>query len=168
MFRMSRIVSLTCAVALTAVLSACSSGPEKEAPVVSTAQPSASSIKPGSPEDFRVNVGDTVFFDVDQHTIRPDSQAVLQKQAAWLQKYPTVRLMVEGHCDERGTREFNLALGDRRAYAVKEFLVSMGVDAARLQSKSYGKERPVCAESDDSCWQQNRRGYSVISSGAGS
>ena len=76
--------------------------------------------------------------------------------------------MVEGHCDERGTREYNLALGDRRAYAVKEYLVSLGIDAARLQSKSYGKERPVCAESDDSCWQQNRRGFSVIVGGAGS
>ena len=159
---------MVCLAALTAGLAACSSTPQPEAPTASTAQPSTSSIKAGSPEDFRVNVGDTVFFDVDQHSIRPDAQSVLQKQAAWLQKYPAVRLMVEGHCDERGTREYNLALGDRRAYAVKEYLVSMGVDAARLQSKSYGKERPVCAESDDSCWQQNRRGYSVISSGAGS
>ena len=159
---------MVCLAVLTAILAACSSTPQPEAPTASTAQPSTSSIKAGSPEDFRVNVGDTVFFDVDQHSIRPDAQSVLQKQAAWLQKYPAVRLMVEGHCDERGTREYNLALGDRRAYAVKEYLVSMGVDAARLQSKSYGKERPVCAESDDSCWQQNRRGYSVISSGAGS
>ena len=109
-----------------------------------------------------------MFFDTAQHSIRPDAQAVLQKQAAWLKQYPQAKLMVEGHCDERGTREYNLALGDRRAYAVKEFLVSLGVDAARLQTKSYGKERPACTESDDSCWQQNRRGYSVISAGAGS
>jgi peptidoglycan-associated lipoprotein len=76
--------------------------------------------------------------------------------------------MVEGHCDERGTREYNLALGDRRAYAVKEYLVSLGIDAARLQTKSFGKERPTCTDSDDSCWQQNRRGNSVITTGAGS
>jgi peptidoglycan-associated lipoprotein len=167
---MKRVVTplkVACMLLLVGALSACSSTPAPEAPAISAPQP-ASSIKPGSAEDFRVNVGDTVFFDVDQHTVRSDAQAVLQKQAAWLQKYPTVKLMVEGHCDERGTREYNLALGDRRAYAVKEYLVSLGVDGSRLQSKSYGKERPVCAESDDSCWQQNRRGYSVISAGAGS
>lgn len=153
-------------VAASLALAACSSTKEEaQAPVTTT---SPSSIKPGSAEDFRVNVGDTVLFDLDQHSVRSDAQAILQKQAAWLKQYPSVRLMVEGHCDERGTREYNLALGDRRAYAVKEFLVSLGVDAARLQTKSYGKERPVCAEADESCWQQNRRGYSVISAGAGS
>ena len=149
-----------------ALLAACSSTKE-EAPAP-VAQAPASSILPGSAEDFRVNVGDTVFFDLDQHSIRGDAQAVLQKQAAWLKQYPQVKLLVEGHCDERGTREYNLALGDRRSYAVKEFLVSLGVDASRLQTKSFGKERPTCTESDDSCWQQNRRGYSVISAGAGS
>ena len=148
------------------LLTACSSTKE-EAPVTTTTTPT-SAIKAGSAEDFRVNVGDTVLFDTDQHSVRGDAQSILQKQAAWLKQYPAVRLMVEGHCDERGTREYNLALGDRRAYAVKEFLVSLGVDAARLQTKSYGKERPVCAEADDSCWQQNRRGFSVISAGAGS
>ena len=147
-------------------LAACTTTEQPVAPVTPT-QPT-SSVKPGTAEDFRVNVGDTVFFDLDQHTLRADAQGVLQKQAAWLQKYPVVKLVVEGHCDERGTREYNLALGDRRAYAVKEYLVSLGIDATRLQSKSYGKERPVCAESDDSCWQQNRRGFSVIVGGAGS
>jgi peptidoglycan-associated lipoprotein len=149
-----------------ALLAACSSTKE-EAPAP-VAQPQTSSIQPGSAEDFRVNVGDTVFFDVDQSSIRADGQAVLQKQAAWLKQYPQVRLMVEGHCDERGTREYNIALGDRRANAVREYLVSLGVDGARLLTKSFGKERPTCTESDDSCWQQNRRGYSVISAGAGS
>lgn len=165
MFRVATAMKLGAVLVAASILAACSSTKE-EAPAVVT-QPT-SSIKPGSAEDFRVNVGDTVLFDVDQHSIRADAQAVLQKQAAWLKQYPAVRLMVEGHCDERGTREYNLALGDRRAYAVKEFLVSLGVDAARLQTKSYGKERPSCTESDDSCWQQNRRGYSVISAGAGS
>lgn len=167
---MKRVVAplkVACMFLIVGSLAACSSTPAPEAPAVTTVQPT-SSIKPGSAEDFRVNVGDTVFFDVDQRTVRADAQSVLQKQAAWLQKYPTVKLMIEGHCDERGTREYNIGLGDRRAFAVKEYLVSMGVDAARLQSKSYGKERPVCAESDDSCWQQNRRGFSVISGGAGS
>ncbi len=141
MFRLASTFNIVCMVALASSLAACSSSPDKEAPAVSTAQPSASSVKPGSADDFRVNVGDTIFFDVDQHSIRSDAQSVLAKQAAWLQKYPSVRLLVEGHCDERGTREYNLALGDRRAYALKEYLVSLGVDAARLQSKSYGKER---------------------------
>ena len=128
-----------------------------------------SSIIPGSAEDLRVNVGDTVHFDYDRYDIMDSDRAVLQRQAAWLGKYPSVRVTVEGLCDERGTREYNLALGDRRAYAVKEFLVSLGVDANRLQTKSYGKERPVCTESDESCWAQNRRGYSlVMAGGAGS
>jgi peptidoglycan-associated lipoprotein len=168
MFRVARTLKIAGMLLVAGTLAACSTSSEKEAPPVTTTQPSATSIKPGTAEDFRVNVGDTVFFDTDQHTVRADAQPVLQKQAAWLQKYPAVKLMVEGHCDERGTREYNLALGDRRAYAVKEYLVSLGIDAARLQSKSYGKERPVCAESDDSCWQQNRRGFSVIVGGAGS
>ncbi len=166
MFRVATAMKLGAVVVAASLLAACSSTKEEApAPVVSAP---TSSIKPGSADDFRVNVGDTVFFDTDQHTVRTDAQAVLQKQAAWLKQYPAVKLMVEGHADERGTREYNLALGDRRAYAVKEFLVSLGVDAARLQTKSYGKERPVCTESDDSCWQQNRRGYSVIAAGAGS
>lgn len=168
MFRVARTLKIAGFLVVAGSLAACSTSTEKEAPPVTTTQTTTSSIKPGSSEDFRVNVGDTVFFDTDQHTVRAEAQPVLQKQAAWLQKYPAVKLMVEGHCDERGTREYNLALGDRRAYAVKEYLVSLGIDAARLQSKSYGKERPVCAESDDSCWQQNRRGYSVIVGGAGS
>ena len=151
---------------VASTLAACSTTEPPTAPVTPTAP--VSSIKPGTAEDFRVNVGDTVFFDLDQHALRADGQSVLQKQAAWLQKYPAVKLVVEGHCDERGTREYNLALGDRRAYAVKEYLVSLGIDATRLQTKSYGKERPVCAESEEGCWQQNRRGFSVILSGAGS
>ncbi|MEQ1866420.1 MAG: peptidoglycan-associated lipoprotein Pal [Micropepsaceae bacterium] len=164
---MTTTLKLASVLLAASLLAACSSTKEEAPPpVVNT--PTTSSIAPGSAEDFRVNVGDTVLFDTDQHSVRPDAQTVLQKQAAWLKQYPQAKLMLEGHCDERGTREYNLALGDRRAYAVKEFLVSLGVDAARLQTKSYGKERPVCSESDDSCWQQNRRGFSVIAAGAGS
>jgi peptidoglycan-associated lipoprotein len=163
----TRLLRVASVVVVAGGLAACSTT-EQPATTVAPTVAATSTIAPGSAEDFRVNVGDTVLFDLDQHAVRADGQAILQKQAAWLQKYPSVKLVVEGHCDERGTREYNLALGDRRAYAVKEYLVSLGVDAARLQTKSYGKERPVCGESDESCWQQNRRGYSVILAGASS
>ncbi|MBI1331176.1 MAG: peptidoglycan-associated lipoprotein Pal [Alphaproteobacteria bacterium] len=125
-----------------------------------------SSIVPGSAEDLRVNVGDTVHFDYDQYAVRGEDQGTLQRQAAWLQKYPQVRVTIEGHADERGTREYNLALGARRANAVKEYLVSLGVPSGRVDTISYGKERPVCTESDESCWAENRRGVTTITSGA--
>jgi peptidoglycan-associated lipoprotein len=128
----------------------------------------SSSIVPGSAEDLRVNVGDTVHFDYDKYDILDADRALLQRQAAWLAKYPAVRVTIEGHCDERGTREFNLALGARRANAVKEYLVSLGVASARVETISYGKERPMCAESTESCWAQNRRGVTTITSGANS
>jgi peptidoglycan-associated lipoprotein len=128
----------------------------------------SSSIIPGSAEDLRVNVGDTVHFDYDRYQLRDEDRAILQRQAAWLQKYPQVRVTVEGHCDERGTREYNLALGARRANAVKEYLVAQGVAAGRLETVSYGKERPVCTESNEECWAQNRRGVSVVTGGANS
>jgi len=130
--------------------------------------PVTSSIIPGSAEDFRVNVGDTVHFAFDQYSVEENDKAILSRQAAWLAKYPSVRVTVEGHCDERGTREYNLALGARRANAVKEFLVSQGVSTARLETVSYGKERPVCTQSDESCWAQNRRGVTTITGGANS
>jgi peptidoglycan-associated lipoprotein len=164
--RIATTIKLGVVVLAMGFLSACSSKDEK--PAVSNTSTTTSSVRPGSQEDLKTTVGDTVFFDFDSHAIRADAQATLQKQAAWLAKYPQVRLVVEGHCDERGTREYNLALGDRRAYAVKEFLVSLGVDANRLTTKSYGKERPVCSESDEACWAQNRRGYSLVAGGAGS
>ena len=93
---------------------------------------------------------------------------MLQRQAAWLARYPSVRVNIEGNCDERGTREYNLALGARRANAVKEYLVSLGVAASRVETISYGKERPICSESTESCWAQNRRGVTAISAGANS
>jgi peptidoglycan-associated lipoprotein len=154
-------------------LAACATKEETPAPAATattTSAPSApvqtSNIVPGSQKDFEINVGDRVFFDYDQSDLDASDQATLQKQAAWLSKYPAVTLTVEGHADERGTREYNLALGARRASAVKEYLVSLGINASRLDTISYGKERPVCAESNESCWSQNRRGVSVIKSGA--
>ena len=142
--------------------------PPAPPPPVAQPAPVTSSIIPGSAEDFRVNVGDTVHFAFDQYNVEENDKAILSRQAAWLAKYPSVRVTVEGHCDERGTREYNLALGARRANAVKEFLVSQGVSTARLETVSYGKERPICTQSDESCWQQNRRGVTAITGGANS
>jgi peptidoglycan-associated lipoprotein len=132
----------------------------KEDPVVE------STIAAGSLEDFRVNVGERVYFDLDQYRLDSDDQAILQRQAAWLASYPNVRVLIAGNCDERGTREYNLALGERRANAVKEYLVSLGVSASRIDTVSYGKERPVVAGSDDQSWALNRNGWTQIVSGA--
>jgi len=154
-------------------LAACTSKPETPVdngpPPAQTEQSApvqSSNIVPGSAEDLRVNVGDTVHFDYDRYEIMEGDRAVLQRQASWLGKYPSVRITIEGHCDERGTREYNLALGARRANAVKEYLVSVGVASGRLETISYGKERPICTESSESCWAQNRRGVTTISGGA--
>jgi peptidoglycan-associated lipoprotein len=128
--------------------------------------PVTSRVLPGSAEDFRVNVGDTVHFGYNEYNIEDGDKTLLGRQAQWLARYPAVRVTIEGHCDERGTREYNLALGARRANAVKEYLVSQGVSTARVETVSYGKERPICTESNEACWAQNRRGVSVITGGA--
>jgi peptidoglycan-associated lipoprotein len=122
---------------------------------------------PGSPQDFTVNVGDRIFFDTDSSSIRADAQQTLSRQAQWLMQYPSYAITVEGHADERGTREYNLALGARRAAATRDFLVARGVPANRINTISYGKERPVATCDDISCWSQNRRAVTVLS-GAGS
>ena len=120
----------------------------------------------GSQEDLVVNVGDRVFFDFDKSTLTTDARATLEKQSAWLKKYPSVTISVEGHCDERGTREYNLALGERRANAVKDYLVALGIAPNRLRTISYGKERPVALGSNEDAWKQNRRGVSVVTGGS--
>lgn len=120
----------------------------------------------GSVQDFNVNVGDRVYFDLDQYRLDADDQDILQRQAAWLQSYPDVTILVAGNCDERGTREYNLALGERRASIVKDYLVSLGVDPARVQTVSYGKERPIAMGTNESAWAQNRNGFTQILSGA--
>jgi len=125
-----------------------------------------SSILPGSAQDFRVNVGDTVHFALNRYQIEDNDKSLLQRQAAWLAKYPRVQVRIEGHCDERGTREYNLALGARRANAVKEYLAGQGVAIGRMETISYGKERPICTESNEACWSQNRRGVTTITAGA--
>jgi peptidoglycan-associated lipoprotein len=126
----------------------------------------APAIAPGSTADFAQNVGDRVLFEYDKSDLNDSDHQTLQKQAAWLQRFPTVVLTIEGHCDERGTREYNIALGARRAQAVKDYLASLGVSAARLETISYGKERPMCSQSNEACWAQNRRGVSTIKSGS--
>jgi peptidoglycan-associated lipoprotein len=120
---------------------------------------------PGSPEDFTVNVGDRIFFDTDSSAIRADAAATLQKQAQWLGQYPNYQIMVEGHADERGTREYNLALGARRAEATRDYLASQGVAANRMRTISYGKEKPVATCDDISCWSQNRRAVTALRGG---
>ncbi|WP_297298072.1 peptidoglycan-associated lipoprotein Pal [uncultured Methylovirgula sp.] len=120
---------------------------------------------PGSPQDFSQNVGDRVFFDTDSTELTPTAQATLDKQAAWLQQYGRYNFVVEGHADERGTREYNFALGARRAERVKEYLASRGVAAERIRTISYGKERPVAVCNDISCWSQNRRAVTDLNPG---
>jgi len=120
---------------------------------------------PGSAEEF-ITIGDRVYFDFDKSEIRSGDTSTLNEQAAWLKKYPNVTIVVEGHCDERGTREYNLALGERRANAVKDYLVNRGVSDNRIDTISYGKERPTVLGSNESAWQQNRRGVSLVKGGA--
>lgn len=122
----------------------------------------ANAETPGSTRDFTVNVGDRIFFDTDSSVIRADAQTTLSRQAQWLAQYPSYTITIEGHADERGTREYNIALGARRAAATRNFLVSKGVASNRLKTISYGKERPVAACDDISCWTQNRRAVTVL------
>ena len=153
--------------AAAALLAACESAPEQTGTTGASATPPATAAKPGivpgSEQDFIANVGDRVFFDFVKYALRADAKATLDKQVAWLKKYPTYNLTVEGHADERGTREYNLALGERRANSVKEYLVAGGLPANRIKTISYGKERPVALGSNEAAWSQNRRGVTVLS-----
>jgi peptidoglycan-associated lipoprotein len=155
-------------VAFAFTLAGCQTPPPPAPPAPPPAPVAAPvpSIVPGSIQDFQTNVGDTVHFDYNEYVVLDADKGLLKKQADWLAKYPEVKVLIEGHADERGTREYNLALGARRANAVKEYLVSLGLSAARVETISYGKEKPVCSESTESCWAQNRRGVTTISAGA--
>ncbi|HUO21369.1 MAG TPA: peptidoglycan-associated lipoprotein Pal [Caulobacteraceae bacterium] len=121
---------------------------------------------PGSVQDFVVNVGDRVYFDYNEFNVRADAQPILAAQAAWLQRYPQVKVRIEGNCDERGTREYNLALGARRANSVRDFLVAHGVDSSRIDTISYGKERPLDPGTGEDAWAHNRNGHTAITGGA--
>ena len=158
-----RILSALFAVFFVA---ACGTTPEDTggAGVVTGTPPSQ--FPPGSEEQFVAEVGDRVLFGFDRFDLSPEGRATLDRQAQWLNQYANVRVIIEGHADERGTREYNLALGDRRANAVRNYLVAAGVDPSRIDTISYGKERPAVAGSNESAWTQNRRGVTVITAGA--
>jgi peptidoglycan-associated lipoprotein len=185
-----RLTTLTVLFVGTLALLAVSAACKKKAPTtaqearppVTTSRPSgetnvAPPVTPGPRRDVEAEVLSMdidalnkkgylsdAFFDYDQSDLREDARSALATDAQWLKKYSTVQVLIEGHCDERGTNAYNLALGDRRANAVKEYIVSLGIDGGRLRTVSYGRERPFCTESSESCWQQNRRGHFVITS----
>lgn len=127
------------------------------APVASTTGP-----VPGTQGHLSQTIGDRVFFDTDQYNLRPDARSTVDRWAAWLQQFPNARATIEGHADERGTREYNLALGDRRANAVRDYLVALGIDSSRLGTISYGKERPASPGSSEQFWSQNRRSVMMV------
>jgi peptidoglycan-associated lipoprotein len=186
---MRRLVLTSASLALLFGAAACASRPEPapvveaapapvvvatEAPApVETRRVERAAIAPvqtgpvrGSAQDFIVNVGDRVYYDLDQYRLDSDAQDILKRQAAWLASYSGVNILVAGNADERGTREYNLALGERRASSVKSYLVDLGVDPARIQTVSYGKERPIAIGSNEAAWAQNRNGFTQIVSGA--
>jgi len=172
------------AIAITgSLLWACSSTPEEAATASSSGEPATASapadsssqqpsvtsettsspgVRAGTVEDFVVNVGDRVLFGTDRFDLSSDSRDVLRRQSRWLVQYPSVGVTIAGHADERGTREYNLALGERRAIAVKNYLVALGIDSRRMRTISYGKERPVDARSVSEAWAKNRRGVTQI------
>ena len=121
---------------------------------------------PGSAQDFVVNVGDRVYFDLDSYQVNPEAYPRLDAQAQWLQRYPQVNVRIEGNADERGTREYNLALGARRAESIRNYLVNRGVPAGRIDTISFGKERPIAPGSSQDSWARNRNGHTAIVSGA--
>ena len=162
---MSRVMSILRTVKLIAVLvavvgvAACANNPNGQQAGVGGA---AGAAVPGSAQDFVVNVGDRVFFETDSSELTPQARTTLDKQAQWLQYYHRYSFTIEGHADERGTREYNIALGARRAQTVRDYLTSRGVSAQRMHTISYGKERPVAVCNDISCWSQNRRAVTVL------
>ena len=152
-------IGLSC-VLLVAVSTGCASTQNQAGVGVN----SNGSVTPGTQRDFSVNVGDIVYFTTDSSDLTGEAQQILRSQAKWLQRYPQFTITIEGHADERGTREYNIALGARRATAVRSFLSRNGVNPSRIRTISYGKERPVAVCDDISCWSQNRRAQTVLNS----
>jgi peptidoglycan-associated lipoprotein len=144
-------------------LAACS---KKNTPDLEAGTGGIGQARPGSEQDFATNVGDRIYFIVDTSDLTPEGQEILTKQAQWLQQYSNVVVQVEGHSDERGTREYNIALSARRATATREFLIAQGVNPKRISSIAYGKERPAALCDAEQCWTQNRRAVTVITGGA--
>ncbi|MGZ8362712.1 MAG: peptidoglycan-associated lipoprotein Pal [Caulobacteraceae bacterium] len=178
----TRPVLRLAAVGAVALLAACASKPKPgpaAGPVAPAGPPPAETFPappgevsmsgtaaPGTVQDFIINVGDRIYFDFDSYDIRSDATPVLDSQAQWLARYPAVRVRIEGNADERGTREYNLALGARRANAVQSYLVSRGVSPSRISTVSYGKERPIDPGSDEGAWAKNRNAHTTITDGA--
>ncbi len=155
---------LLAALAAAAMISACSSTPETAATAGGGEGTGTGSgaVRPGSQEDLRANVGDRVFFATDRSTIAADQRPVLERQARWLQQYAQNQVTIEGHADERGTREYNLALSQRRGNSARDVLVASGVSGSRISVVSYGKDRPEALGSDETAWAQNRRAVTVV------
>ena len=148
------------AIVVGIALSACANNPTPE----DLANNKGGIAAPGSPRDFAVNAGDLVYFSTDSVELSQEATQTLSNQARWLKQYAQYTILIEGHADERGTREYNIALGAKRAQAVRDYLVRNGINAARLRTVSYGKERPVAVCNDISCWSQNRRAQTVLNS----
>jgi peptidoglycan-associated lipoprotein len=154
--RLIRGAKFAAAVAAALTIAACANKPD------GIADGAYNSATPGSQQDFVVNVGDRVFFETDSSELTPQARATLDKQSQWLAQYNRYTFTIEGHADERGTREYNIALGARRAQTVRDYLSSRGVEPQRMRTISYGKERPVAVCNDISCWSQNRRAVTVL------
>ncbi|MFT4091056.1 MAG: peptidoglycan-associated lipoprotein Pal [Asticcacaulis sp.] len=184
MFVSKKTVVKLAVVSLAAIsIAACSSKPKQEvvepvpaptpAPTTAptprptpTPAPAPVGVVPGSQQDFVVNVGDRIYFDLDQSSVRADARAILDAQAAWLVRYPNVKIRIEGNADERGTREYNFALGARRAESVSQYLVSKGVLPSRISTISYGKENPIASGANEESWAQNRNAKTTLTEGA--
>ena len=164
MARLTNMLLVT--VALAAATTGCAKKHPAELPPVAGPAPqdqSGTSIRPGSRADFERSVlSNTIHFALDRYDIDPQSQRILDSQVQWLRQWPNVPISLEGHCDERGTREYNLALGDRRANAAKNYLVARGINPGRISTISYGKERPLALGSDEASWAQNRRAVTIV------
>ena len=182
-FDTQRVVRLALIGLAAASLAACASRPKPAGPVAPTPQPSQPTAPPytapstppspvnqgplpGTVQDFVINIGERIYFDTDSYEVRSDAQPTLAAQAQWLNRYSAVRVRIEGNADERGTREYNLALGARRANAVREFLVGQGVSGSRIETLSYGKEKPIDGGSGEESWAKNRNARTAITDGA--
>lgn len=165
----TRAISISCLIALTGLTAACSNQAQSNNPFgPSSGLAETGPVKAGTPRDFKVNVGTTVQFTVNSSDLTPDAQATLRAQVQWLKRYPQYTITVAGHADERGTRDYNLALGGQRAESVRRFLSQYGINPTRMRTISYGKERPVALCNDISCWSRNRRAETVLNQRAGS
>jgi peptidoglycan-associated lipoprotein len=157
----ARVMRLMMAVSLALMVTACA-GQNPRPEDVGLSPYGKGSASPGSQRDFSQNVGDIVYFTTDSTDLSPEAQQTLAGQARWLQQYAQYTITIEGHADERGTREYNIALGARRAQSVRDYLARNGINPARIRTISYGKERPVAVCNDISCWSQNRRAQTVL------